>query len=93
MTRLVRANFFFGFELKNITQNGTTYRTRANIVDCPYAGACVPGTCVENVGDYSCSCDPLFEEGSSAEYKHDCNRKSCCVPVAIDNVITIPPAP
>ena len=52
----------FGFELKNITQNGTTYRTRANIVDCPDAGACVPGTCVENIGDYSCSCDPLFEE-------------------------------
>ena len=36
----------FGFELKNITQNGTTHRTFANIVDCSDAGACVPGTCV-----------------------------------------------
>ena len=27
----------------------------------------------------------LLRKGSSAEYKHDCNRKSCCVPVAIDN--------
>ena len=33
-----------GFELKNITQNGITYRTRAHFVDCPYAGVFVPGT-------------------------------------------------
>ena len=26
-----------------------------------------------------------YKEGSSAEYKDDCNRKSCGVPVAIDN--------
>ena len=75
----------FGFELKNITQNGTTYRTCANIVVCPDAGACVPGTCAEKIGEYSCSCHPLYEEGSSAAYKHDCNRKRCGMPIAIDN--------
>ena len=35
--------------------------------------------------DCSRSCLSGYEEGSSAEYKRDCNRKSCGVPVAIDN--------
>ena len=77
----------FGFELKNITQNGITHRTCANIVDCPDAGACVPRTSVENIGDCSCSSPLGYEARSSAEQKHDCNRNSCCVPVAIDNAL------
>ena len=40
---------------------------------------------VDKIGDYSCSCDPLCEEGSSAEHKRDCDRQSCGVPVVIDN--------
>ena len=65
--------------------NGTTYRTCENIGDCPDAGACLPATCVDKIGDYSCSCPLGYEEGSSAEYTYDCNRKSCGVPAAINN--------
>ena len=65
--------------------NGTTYRTCENIVDCPDASDCLPGTCVDKIGDYSCSCPRGYEEGSSAEYKYDCNKKRCGVPVAIYN--------
>ena len=83
MTTLVSANLVF--ESKTITMNGTTYRTCENIGDCPDAGACLPGTCVEKIGDYSCSCPLGCEEGASAEHKYDCNRKSCGVPAAIDN--------
>ena len=40
---------------------------------------------VDETSDCSRSCLSGYEEGSSAEYKRDCNRKSCGVPVAIDN--------
>ena len=50
-----------------------------NIQDCPDASACRPGTCVDKIGNYSCSCPDGYEEGSGAEFSHDCE------PVAIDN--------
>ena len=49
--------------------------------------------------DSSCSHDVQgsslsgYEEGSSAECRHDCNRKSCGVPVAIDNADHTPVNP
>ena len=35
--------------------------------------------------DFQGSCPSDYKEGSSAECRYDCNRKSCGVPVAIDN--------
>ena len=43
------------------------------------------GTSNHKASDYSRSYRSGYEEGSSAEYKHDCNRKSYGVPIAIDN--------
>ena len=40
---------------------------------------------MDKIGDYSCSCPNRYEEGSSAEFSHDCIKKSCGVPVAIDD--------
>ena len=39
------------------------------------------------------SCPSGYEEDSSAECYHDCDRKICGVPVAIDMLIMRPPAP
>ena len=58
---------------------------RGNVHHCPDANSCLPSTCAEETRDYSRSCPSGYEEDSSAEYKHDFNRKSCGVPVVIDN--------
>ena len=55
-----------------------------NVQDCSDGNACFPGTRADKVSDYSCSCISGYEEGSSTEYRHICNRKRCVVPVAVD---------
>ena len=47
---------------------------------CPDANACLPGACADKTPYHS-----VYEESSSAEYQHDCNRESYGVPIAIDN--------
>ena len=40
---------------------------------------------MEKISNHSWSCPSGYEDDSRAEYKHDYNRKSCDVPVAIDS--------
>ena len=56
-----------------------------------YSGPEVPTA--PTVTTFFLSCPSRYEEDSSAEYHHDCDRMICGVPVAIDRLITCPPAP
>ena len=64
-----------------------------NVQDCRDANACLPGTRVDKIRDYSCSSPSGYAEGFNAEYKHDCNRKNCGAPVATDNADHTPFSP
>ena len=55
-----------------------------------FEGRQTDSSCSHDVQGSSLSGD---EEGSSAECRHDCNRKSCGVPVAIDNADHTPVNP
>ena len=52
---------------------------------CPVANACIPGMRVDKIRNNSGSGPCGHAEDYSAEHKHDCSRKCCSAPVAIDN--------